>query len=58
MKSTPHAYLRFDDLRGNLMLRAGHDVSYGGILHQDMYFETRKQDREENIKKANMQDIA
>ena len=30
------------------MLRAGHDVSYGETLHQDMYFETRKQDRKEN----------
>ena len=58
MQSTPHACLRFDDLRGNLMLRAGHDVSYGGILHEDMYFETPKQDRKENIQKTTMQNIA
>ena len=30
------------------MLRAGHDVSCGGILHQGMYFETPKEDRKEN----------
>ena len=33
------------------MLRAGHDVSCAGSLHQDMYFETRKQDREEDKNK-------
>ena len=58
MQSTPHACLRFDELRSNVVLRAGHDVSCGGILHQDMYFESRKQDREEIRKNATMQNIA
>ena len=40
MQSTPHACLRFDDLRGHIVLRAGRDVSYDETLHQDMYLET------------------